>query len=69
MCSIKKTVVSSETREESLPRGNMKLTGSNMTKDNIKKSLEFNIKLLFLSIAKAVLGGIVGVETRCFWIL
>ena len=41
-----KSVVSSEAREESLPRGNMKLAGSNGAKVNIEKSLGFNIKLI-----------------------
>ena len=40
------SVVSSEAREESLPRGNMKLAGSNGAKVNIEKSLGFNIKLI-----------------------
>lgn len=46
-----KRIVSSEAREESLPRGNMRLTGSNVAKVNIEKSLEFTIKLPFLIIA------------------
>lgn len=41
-----KTVVSSEAREECLPRWNLKLTESNVTKINIEKSLSFNTKLI-----------------------
>lgn len=46
-----KTVVSSEAREEGLPRRNMKLAGSNVAKVKIEKSPEYIVKLLFLIIA------------------
>lgn len=41
-----KTVVSSEAREECLPRRNKKLIESNAAKVNIEKSLSFNTKLI-----------------------